>query len=45
MAGSIHSIGAGSRLLGLEWQVEDGPKTHGLSVWHPFPWDFHDRAD
>ncbi|KAF9647523.1 Thioesterase/thiol ester dehydrase-isomerase [Thelephora ganbajun] len=24
-------IGAGSRLLGLEWQTEDGPKSHGLS--------------
>lgn len=29
---ALHSIGAGSRLLGLENRIEDGPKSHGLSV-------------
>ena len=34
---STHSIGAGSRLLGLKYRTEDGPTTHGLSVCYSLP--------
>jgi hypothetical protein len=41
----MSSIGAGSRLLGLEYQTKDGPKSHGLSVRRLFSRDTHNRAD
>lgn len=41
----LHSIGAGARLLGLESRKEDGPKTHGLSVWRLFLLGLDDWAN